>query len=260
MKTLKFFSLVICAILCGITANLFSQDVIILSNGNEIEAKIIKVGSSEIEYKKWSNLDGPTYTEQKKLVFMIKYQNGEKDIFNSINNEQKPSEQSNTIVETKPLIKSQSAVKKRNKIFFGINAGSGCGIMNEWGYDYDFYSYNYVTLSETIGLDLIFPIGNVFAIGPYLSTGFDAGDFATTFGAWTMFRFKNESAIMFGCGLNLVAGETGVSIRLGDKFRNRIYLFGELTTYSHYYHNYYYDYTRATDGVSFIIHVGVKLF
>lgn len=263
MKTSKLFSLFVSIILCGITLNSFSQDVIILSNGNEIEAKIVKVGNSEIEYKKWSNQNGPTYTEQKNNIFMIKYQNGEKDIFNSMNNEQKTSAQSsNTNIETKPLIKPQNAIKKNNKIFFGINAGLGSGIMNEWGSDYyGYYDDYYLTLSGTLGLDLIFPIGNVFAIGPYLSAGLDSYDFATTFGAWAMFRFRNESGIMFGGGLNLLPGwdATGISVRLGGKFPNRIYLFGELTTSSYFYYSYYSG-VSATDAVSFLIHLGVKLF
>lgn len=187
--------------------------------------------------------------------------------FNSINEEQKTPAQSNAIAETKPLIKPQNAVKKNNKIFFGINAGLGSGIMNEWGtdfYDYYYDSYDYysATLSVNVGLDLIFPIGNVFAIGPYLSAGFDAYDFATTFGAWTMFRFRNESGIMLGGGLNLLPGwdATGISVRLGGKFPNRIYLFGELTTSSYYHYNSYTSRSFATDAVSFLIHLGVKLF
>lgn len=81
MKTLRLFSLFTCMILLGMNTNLFSQDVIFLSNGNEINAKIIKIGDSEIEYKKWNNQEGPIYTEKKSNIFMIKYQNGEKDIF-----------------------------------------------------------------------------------------------------------------------------------------------------------------------------------
>lgn len=97
MKTLKLFSLLASIILCNIT-NLFSQDVIFLSNGNEIEVKIIKIGDTEIEYKKWSNQDGPTYIEKTSNIFMIKYQNGEKDIFEKKQNN--VNEQS--VVITKP--------------------------------------------------------------------------------------------------------------------------------------------------------------
>jgi len=42
-----------------------------------------KVGEDEIEYKKWDNPSGPTYFIRKSDVFMIKYQNGSKDVFNT---------------------------------------------------------------------------------------------------------------------------------------------------------------------------------
>lgn len=64
--------------------NLFSQDLITLKNGDEIESKVTEVGDKEIKYKKYSNINGPTYSINKEEVFMIKYENGEKDIFNDL--------------------------------------------------------------------------------------------------------------------------------------------------------------------------------
>lgn len=58
-----------------------SQDIIMMRDGTEIMSKALKVSNLEIEYKKWSNLEGPTYSISRDQVFMIKYQNGEKDIF-----------------------------------------------------------------------------------------------------------------------------------------------------------------------------------
>lgn len=63
-----------------LSLNINAQDIIILRNGDEIESKVVKVGD-EIEYKKWSNQDGPIYTLKRDDVFMVKYVNGEKDIF-----------------------------------------------------------------------------------------------------------------------------------------------------------------------------------
>lgn len=60
---------------------LSAQDVIICRNGDEITSKVLKISKTEIEYKKWNNQDGPTYTLEKAEVFMIKYQNGDKDVF-----------------------------------------------------------------------------------------------------------------------------------------------------------------------------------
>ena len=59
----------------------FAQDIIICRNGDEISSKVLKVSKTEVEYKKWTNQDGPAYTIEKAEVFMIKYQNGDKDVF-----------------------------------------------------------------------------------------------------------------------------------------------------------------------------------
>ena len=62
----------------------FAQDNIILRDGNEIGAKIIEINVDNIKYKKYTNLDGPTYTKKINDIFMIKYENGEKDVFDQI--------------------------------------------------------------------------------------------------------------------------------------------------------------------------------
>ena len=68
-----------------ITPQLFlAQDILILKSGDEIQAKVNEVGTKEIKYKKFSNLTGPVYTILKSEVFMIKYQNGSKDVFGDL--------------------------------------------------------------------------------------------------------------------------------------------------------------------------------
>ncbi|MBE6195939.1 MAG: hypothetical protein E7137_02455 [Rikenellaceae bacterium] len=58
-----------------------AQDTIVLKDGELLEAKVIKIGESEVEYKKWSNPDGPIYTLKRAHIFTIKYANGEKELF-----------------------------------------------------------------------------------------------------------------------------------------------------------------------------------
>lgn len=69
--------------------NIFSRteacDILTLKNGNEIEVKVIEIGTSEIRYKKCDNPEGPTITVRKSEVFSIKYPNGSKDIISSSN-------------------------------------------------------------------------------------------------------------------------------------------------------------------------------
>lgn len=61
--------------------NAFSQDILTKKNGDEIQVKVLEITNTDVKYKKWSNQDGPSYTLPKSDVFMIKYKNGEKDVF-----------------------------------------------------------------------------------------------------------------------------------------------------------------------------------
>lgn len=60
----------------------FSQDIIFKKDAEEIQAKVMEIGTNDIKYKKFSNPNGPTYVISKNDLFMIKYENGEKDVFN----------------------------------------------------------------------------------------------------------------------------------------------------------------------------------
>jgi hypothetical protein len=75
---------IVLIILCA-CCNTWAQDVIVKKNGEEILAKVEDVSSTVIKYKKTSNLSGPLYTIQKSEVFMIKYENGSRDVFGSNN-------------------------------------------------------------------------------------------------------------------------------------------------------------------------------
>jgi hypothetical protein len=58
-----------------------SQDEITFRTGDIQKARILEVGIDVIVYKKFENLNGPSYTIKKDQVFMIKYENGSKDVF-----------------------------------------------------------------------------------------------------------------------------------------------------------------------------------
>ncbi|MBQ6732692.1 MAG: hypothetical protein IJR06_06200 [Paludibacteraceae bacterium] len=71
----------------------FAEDVIYLTNGDEIKSLVSEVTSTTVKYKKFSNVDGPTYTINKSDILMIIYANGEKDIFISSNAKKEPLQQ-----------------------------------------------------------------------------------------------------------------------------------------------------------------------
>lgn len=63
--------------------HLSAQDYIMLLNGDEIKSKVLEINDQNIKYKKYFNLTGPTYTLKKSEIFLIKYQSGDKDVFNA---------------------------------------------------------------------------------------------------------------------------------------------------------------------------------
>lgn len=57
-----------------------AQDLIVLKNAEEIQAKVTTIAPESISYLRWNNLEGPTYTILKSDILYIKYRNGEKEV------------------------------------------------------------------------------------------------------------------------------------------------------------------------------------
>ena len=61
-------------VLCAINVSK-AQDVIVKKDGSTVMSKVLEVNQDDIKYKKYSNLDGPTYTIYKKEIASINYEN-----------------------------------------------------------------------------------------------------------------------------------------------------------------------------------------
>lgn len=105
-----------CLLLIGL--NSFSQDVIILKNGDEIQSKVMEVSTDIIKYKKWDNQDGPIYSSNKLDVFMIKYQNGRKDVFNVAQSQTNVAANNNTSNDS-PLKEAAPPVDNTKDVYVG---------------------------------------------------------------------------------------------------------------------------------------------
>lgn len=58
-----------------------AQDVIVKKDGSTILSKVVEVSDTQVKYKKFSNLEGPTYIVSISELTSINYQNGEKENF-----------------------------------------------------------------------------------------------------------------------------------------------------------------------------------
>lgn len=72
MKQFLVFLFLLCAV--GVSA----QDVIVKKDGSTIVCRVVELTSSEIVYKKWSDLNGSNYVMNRSDASAINYQNGKK--------------------------------------------------------------------------------------------------------------------------------------------------------------------------------------
>ena len=100
----------------------FSQDLITMRSGEDIQVKILEVSQDAIKYKKYDNLEGPVFTINKADALMIRYENGTKDIFNEV---QKTSNVSSAgIGNTDQYVKGQSDAMTYYRGYKGAGTGT----------------------------------------------------------------------------------------------------------------------------------------
>lgn len=59
-----------------------AQDVITKKNGEDIKAKVLEVGTSEVRYKLFEEPNGATYSLKKNDILLITYESGRKEVYN----------------------------------------------------------------------------------------------------------------------------------------------------------------------------------
>ncbi len=59
-----------------------AQDILYLSNGSKLAVKVTEINSTDIKYKDFTNLDGPTYVVSKSELVLIQFSNGVSEVLN----------------------------------------------------------------------------------------------------------------------------------------------------------------------------------
>jgi hypothetical protein len=133
------------------SVHVFSQDLIILRNGNEIKAKVTEINDSDISYKRESNPTGPTYKLQKSKIFFIRYASGDKDFFGTADPVQRkaaPSPVSSAAREFvyNPNIGDEGCQNKKRK---GIRVYGNRGNEIYYRNDIVYYGFDFTYLKLT---------------------------------------------------------------------------------------------------------------
>ena len=118
-KSIIFTIILFMVIFNSVTA----QDLIVLRNGNMIEARVLEISPTEIRYKRFDHLDGPTIVIFAADVLSIRYENGRIETINAGTS----TEQTNMQVA-----RSQNTAIDTDKFIFGINANAGGALNYIW--------------------------------------------------------------------------------------------------------------------------------
>lgn len=163
---------------------LSGQDIITKKDGSDIQAKVLEVGVNDVQYKKFNNQDGPSFTIAKSDILMITYENGERDVFSESNNKlpegimtldawtgrlsingmniDKKSTFRYFSPETEALYKSGDALSTVGEILIGAGCGAALG-----------YLISSYAMTRTAGNGVMYAVcGGVVAAGiPMLVVG-----------------------------------------------------------------------------------------
>tara|TARA_A100001015_G_scaffold313727_1_gene421632 strand:+ start:1891 stop:2691 length:801 start_codon:yes stop_codon:yes gene_type:complete len=66
-------------------------DNLVYKNGNEVSAKVVEITTDVVKYKRCNNLNGPLISVKKSELLLIRYSNGEKELFTNYKEESSES-------------------------------------------------------------------------------------------------------------------------------------------------------------------------
>lgn len=117
MKSVKAFLIAISSLVLVVNL-LQGQDIITLKNGDEVKAKIEEVTESSVKYRKFDNSTGPLFTISKSEIFMIRYQNGDKEVIKTENlgSQPRPLPKSTTNLNLLGLLQFGPIIQKEYKL------------------------------------------------------------------------------------------------------------------------------------------------
>ena len=108
MKKFYIFSIVF--LFMGGLFSVSAQDLIIFTDGSTIEARITEISPSEIRYKRFDNLNGPTIVIPASGVLSIRYENGITEVVNAVP------------IPGQPSANTDNTAMNPDKLNFGIYA------------------------------------------------------------------------------------------------------------------------------------------
>ena len=132
---MKKIGVLVCITFCWLS--LHAQDIIYKTDSTRIEALILRVDDEHIEYKRWTNQQGPTFSISVGKVDKIIYSNGEVERMNSTStqsstqNNNYQSDITNTLLLTR-IADLEAKADHLSTIEGWVGVIGGLGVLGAW--------------------------------------------------------------------------------------------------------------------------------
>lgn len=180
-----------------LAAQNLSNDIIITKQKEQIQAKVMEIGTDVVKYKRADNIEGPVYSISKSAIVSIMYANGTVDIFgNEVNTVEQPI---NRVKEADPVQSSTSKTTETtlSKPLIEYSGDSWSG--------YHFYKDG-VMISKSEAYSFI-------STSTQAMSYWDKAKRNSTWG-WILFGFAMGDAVVAGVGLGVGASELGLAFTI----------------------------------------------
>jgi hypothetical protein len=150
----KVLLVIVAVIGLGIMAN--AQDIILKKDGSEIKVKVIEITDQQVKYKDFDFQDGPIRSINSSEIFMITYENGQKEVMDKPNatNTSSSKKQSlrNCVKKTAVGLDIGIGGGKESEVF---SSALGIRVMHHFNpyFGVDFFKINWIT--DVVAQDLL---------------------------------------------------------------------------------------------------------
>jgi hypothetical protein len=209
MKTL------IITLIIGCFASLsYAQDVLIRRNGDEIATKVLEITLSEIKYKRFDNLEGPTFSILKADVFMIKYENGTKETFTQVS---RPATAQPSLGVPMAPVQDQLKLAGPRIGFTILSSRYVNHVKNEFETTVNPFITQFGWQFETRIFSLDSGVSGLFEFVPLIG-GLEQGKFLPSLSA--LIGLRGKTGYEFGVGPNISLSGAGLVFAAGANFQS----------------------------------------
>ncbi len=187
-----------------------AQDVLTKRNGDEVLVKVQEISPDAVKYKRFDNPDGPLISIAKHEVFMIRYENGTKEVFNQTLPQQ-PATRYN---------QGQANLKLAGpRVGFTILSQKySDNIREEYSTDVNSFMTQFGWQFETRVFTLDNGTSGLFEFVPLVG-GLEQGKFLPSLSA--LIGIRGAKGLEFGVGPNVSLAGAGLVMAVGTNFQSQ---------------------------------------